>query len=528
MAESWGANDWASLNGAAMQGPTAWSTTMPSLFAYDQRKTAGQEYAPYAKGLDYAPISGFSSKIISQTVDEYLQREYPEYDQFETDQYGGQSTVGRVGSKPGFGQFDTTADAYIQNSAQTWGIPPNLLKAIIAKESSGDWKNNDIYHYMETRKLYILPYIGLTDPATRAMGVENPRSMVGNQAGQIDLLAKLLRSFYDNPTVGGQYGWDGVMAYHYSGNPDQSYTPEDTWQHGSTAHYVRTAKEWWRELDAYAGNEAGSFEPGGLPENATIPTGEGNLTQVEAIWGGTPGNVTQPLGQTAFSTGEGAWMYGNSYQVGHPQGHTGVDYGMENGTKLYSPVSGEVRAAGGTGFYRDNRYGNAAQTGELRILTDQGHEVILGHMGQIYPTVGTRVNPGDYVGLSGQFGTGPHLHLEYRTPGANTPSGWLAVDPAEALGGAFAGTFQQGVLGAGISRPMTFADLMRAGASGQTIYPGATMSTGSGWHDWLRGAMKGEAMSYDMQRPAGTPYGPAYGKYTPSRFEPGTMPGSSF
>jgi murein DD-endopeptidase MepM/ murein hydrolase activator NlpD len=84
-----------------------------------------------------------------------------------------------------------------------------------------------------------------------------------------------------------------------------------------------------------------------------------------------------------------------------------------------------VRTAGGTPYY--TYYGNGDPgVGELLIVTDDGNEVVLGHMGRISVNVGDRVKVGDFVGLSGGD-NGDHLHLEVRELQSGT---WYrAMDP---------------------------------------------------------------------------------------------------
>jgi len=64
--------------------------------------------------------------------------------------------------------------------------------------------------------------------------------------------------------------------------------------------------------------------------------------------------------------------------------------------------------------------------GELLIETDDGDEVVLGHMGRIAVKQGDRVEVGDFVGLSGGD-NGDHLHLEVREALPN--GGYHIVDP---------------------------------------------------------------------------------------------------
>jgi len=112
-------------------------------------------------------------------------------------------------------------------------------------------------------------------------------------------------------------------------------------------------------------------------------------------------------------------------------GHPGYDIAMPMGTKLYAPVSGTVKIAGGSGyFYNTAGSKNQSGTGELRIQLSNGDEVVMGHMETIVVKVGDTVSPGTYVGTSGYI-DGPHLHLEYRKKDSSCSSGYCILDPTE-------------------------------------------------------------------------------------------------
>ena len=338
----------------------------------------------------------------------------------------GSGEVGQVGSMPGFGQFRPEDDADIQRAAQEFGVPANFLKAIVARESSGNWSGNSNWVNSVRGGARIYGYVGVFENAAREWGFDFD-SLNGDRLGQLRMLATGLRRFYDraqqaNPA----YGWENVASMHFSGRWEPTGWADEL---GNVdTEYLQTTMDWWRQLDQYAGQNTQGFAPGG---------GGGDI--YSAMLGGQSDyRITQEMGLTDFAQGAGAWMYGYASAYG-VQGHAGVDIGLVPGTPVYTPVGGTVVHSGGTGYYTDERYGNSPGTGEFRVRLDNGDELILGHMQSINAQVGQRVNAGSQIGLSGTY-NGGHVHVEYRqlTPGA-TSSGFTAIDPQQALGGGMGG-----------------------------------------------------------------------------------------
>lgn len=134
-----------------------------------------------------------------------------------------------------------------------------------------------------------------------------------------------------------------------------------------------------------------------------------------------------------------SWYYAIDDELGLPVGsHAGLDVSMPDGTPIYMPsgVTGVVeRATGEYGYGYDTNGGVARSgpgTGELRIRLSNGNMILMGHMQKIYLPVGSTVNGGQLLGLTGAAGSGAHVHFEYRIPG-NTSSGWVSVDPRQYL-----------------------------------------------------------------------------------------------
>src|SRR5262249_261868 len=180
---------------------------------------------------------------------------------------------------------------------------------------------------------------------------------------------------------------------------------------------------------------------------------DGYATRVNNLlqsgFGGSPsGIVPTPFDKNAI-TGYG-YGYGDA-DPDFPSGvHEGVDYDMAEGTPLYSPFAGTViaEAAGG--------YGNM-----VTVRLDNGFELRMAHMSSFDVATGQRVNPGDILGLSGSTGnaSGPHVHLEWRSPGGN------ALDPHSIMDPIFTATATSPTL----NLPAPFRSLKLAGAEGQGV-----------------------------------------------------------
>ncbi|MFE5210677.1 M23 family metallopeptidase [Streptomyces sp. NPDC056600] len=106
--------------------------------------------------------------------------------------------------------------------------------------------------------------------------------------------------------------------------------------------------------------------------------------------------------------------------------HSGQDFAVPTGTKVFAAHEGTVVKAGGWGAGDGPAYGNA-----IVVKHDNGTYSQYAHLSKIQVSVGEKVNTGEQIALSGNTGnsSGPHLHFEIRTT-ANYGS---AVDPAKFL-----------------------------------------------------------------------------------------------
>lgn len=87
--------------------------------------------------------------------------------------------------------------------------------------------------------------------------------------------------------------------------------------------------------------------------------------------------------------------------------HTGIDYGLPEGTEVLASADGVVIKVG----YEKKGYGNY-----IILLHGDGSGTVYAHLHKIYTYQGAKVKQGEPIGLSGSSGyvTGPHLHFEYR------------------------------------------------------------------------------------------------------------------
>lgn len=135
----------------------------------------------------------------------------------------------------------------------------------------------------------------------------------------------------------------------------------------------------WEKLGL--GNIGGAGDTAGLGANmggSPVPSGY--------PWTGTAGYPTYPSGKT----------------------HTGVDFGISQGTPVGAAVSGTISQVNDSGSKGYGRH--------VIVQGDNGKWFVYGHLSQPKVSKGQHVEAGNLIGLSGNTGnsTGPHLHFEAR------------------------------------------------------------------------------------------------------------------
>jgi hypothetical protein len=137
-----------------------------------------------------------------------------------------------------------------------------------------------------------------------------------------------------------------------------------------------------------------------------------------------------------------SWLirtFGN-YQ---PNGHTGIDYPVVEGTPVRAVAGGTVKHVGWySGSYADNPYWISPSFAGFVLVIDHGAFVgIYAHLSGSPVAVGETVREGQTVAYSGNTGgsTGPHLHFEVLPDGWDFNNGMYGrVNPDTFLSGAAA------------------------------------------------------------------------------------------
>jgi murein DD-endopeptidase MepM/ murein hydrolase activator NlpD len=121
------------------------------------------------------------------------------------------------------------------------------------------------------------------------------------------------------------------------------------------------------------------------------------------------------VGDVQMVTGRVSSGFGTRW--GHS--HNGIDIAAPIGTPIRAPLAGEVVASGpasGFGLW-------------VRVRHDDGTVTTYGHVNRSLVTVGEKVTAGEEIAEVGNRGhsTGPHLHMEVRTPAGTVvnPRPWL-------------------------------------------------------------------------------------------------------
>lgn len=242
--------------------------------------------------------------------------------------------------------------------------------------------------------------------------------------GNIRLGAKLMANF-----IAETGSWQNAIAEKYHpGTSGAGTTPQ---------MYIETIKGLLREMRAQLGD---ADNPPSSDPNPPTSTPQPQIDPIAVIVGGPYPPITYGFRAVA-SPPIDAYRYGVGHGTQRSTEHTGVDVPVPHGTRIFTPLAGEVVCVGtagrvvfgqGCGFFADDMYGGV---GNITVLTDAGLKITFGHCTRALVSVGQRVAAGQPIGTSGGS-NGDHLHLDVAEE--RNGSYWL-LDPAPALRAAMGG-----------------------------------------------------------------------------------------
>lgn len=343
---------------------------------------------PSFGGSGYGDRSGFGTDSV---YDEMLDS-LPRMGQLDIVERSSQTNTAGMSSLGGDWSNVDALNDYIQRAAEATGVDPNLIKAVMKLESNGEFI---ISHAGAIGYMQVVPEFW------GHLGFDLYDTYENILAG-----ATVLKYYLDENNGDVYEALRGYHGYGYDG-----FTTD--------IQYADVVMGNLQQLQSASNSSYGGY----------VGTGSG----WSVMFGGASPRITQEMGLNSWSSQHlnGMYAYGPAYGI---TGHAGIDVGMTYGSSVYSPTSGVVIRSGGSGYYCDDS-GCGPGQGELRIQLDNGDQLIIGHMSSIDIQVGTRINPGMFVGRSGSAGSGAHIHVEYRVRDSSTASGWRVVDPRTALGG---------------------------------------------------------------------------------------------
>lgn len=339
----------------------------------------------------------------------------------QANQYNVGGTVGTPGAMHDGGsdwahvnQWNSAITDAVSKVQQETGVavPYDVVKSVMMIESQGDPNVS-----VSAGGAY-----GLMQVTAGTMGQYDLQRARSDPAYGIYAGVKELALRYQDS---GQKPWENVIVGYFSGHYEPNGSSDGL---NSDFNYQQMFRNHMNELSSGA-----SQSTAGLGAGVGTSSGSFNLGMLTTDghdWG-----ISQGVEESTamdYSYGHAYGLTGNT--------HPGVDVTMPRGTKVVSPWGGTVVCVGGSGnggarssgcgAYLDSSGG----VGRIMIRMDNGDEVVFGHMSGSNYTLGSRVNPGDVIGVSGGY-NGDHLHLEYRKICQGTSSGYCVIDPRNGTSG---------------------------------------------------------------------------------------------
>lgn len=199
--------------------------------------------------------------------------------------FGGGGQAGVVGGN--WAALDAH-NAEINTAAAQYGVPANLLKSMINRESSGNWaRDNRVYSGLRGDDM--LPFVGIFRKTAQAWGLDFD-SMIGNKGAQIAGMAKILNGLAQ------QYGGYENAAKVYFGGP-AALSGGFTDEYGMDSNtYGSQAVADWKYLDQQSGYAGGAdvrnYGDGGM--GSGIVEKALQFVGVPYVWGSLPSPGQDP------------------------------------------------------------------------------------------------------------------------------------------------------------------------------------------------------------------------------------------
>jgi murein DD-endopeptidase MepM/ murein hydrolase activator NlpD len=292
----------------------------------------------------------------------------------------------------------------IAAAAAKYGVPVNLIKAVMKLESDGD------------------------PNATGSAGVWGPMQVNSSAwgygpwstdpAANIDKGVQILAGGYNGD-------WNQALINYRGGWGSDGYT--------TGQQYLDIVNGNWTSLNNATAGGSGAVANSGYGQTA-------QTTSFTTLF--SPQAAVYDWGEFNVPSGNGLYGYGTDYGL-NGNNHTGLDVAMDPGTPMRAAFNGHVVCAGtnyGTGedscaAFNCSGYCVGGAAGRVEIMSADGNTVLIyGHASTASVTPGQQVNAGTVVGTSGGMNSG-HVHLEARVRDASTPSGWRIVDPRTVMNG---------------------------------------------------------------------------------------------
>jgi len=282
----------------------------------------------------------------------------------------------------------------INTAAAKFGVPANLLKSMINRESSGNWGAGYDQSYGGFRNDDILPFVGIFRNTADSWGL-NYDAMIGNKQAQVDGMATIMKGLSD------QYGgFENAVKVYFGGEGalNGGTFVDELGMDSNT--YGQKAIDGWKQLDAKSGGGGYSSGPG-------APQTQGGY------WGGnaTGNNVVE----IAKSYVGAQYVWGSIPNAGDDPWSTGWD--CSGFTRWLDQKYGNGQLPAGSHY----QYQYAADTNQLKRDTGQlqAGDLVFFDTG-LRGGGGANLNGASHVGV--YIGNGQMLHA------ANPESGTIISD----------------------------------------------------------------------------------------------------